>query len=29
MSKVELLELIVNGENPRVEFKRDDSRPEQ
>ena len=29
MNKSELLELIVNGENSGVEFKRDDLRPEQ
>ena len=29
MTKPELLELIVNGENSGVEFKRDDLRPEQ
>lgn len=29
MRKVELLELINNGENSGVEFKRDDIRPEQ
>ena len=29
MTKSELLELIVNGENSGVEFKRDDLRPEQ
>ena len=29
MTKTELLELISNGENSRVEFKRDDLRPEQ
>ena len=29
MHKAELLELIVNGENSGVEFKRDDLRPEQ
>ncbi len=29
MTKTELLELIANGENPGVEFKRDDLRPEQ
>ena len=28
MTKAELLELIVNGENSGVEFKRDDLRPE-
>ena len=29
MTKAELLELIANGENSGVEFKRDDVRPEQ
>ncbi|WP_231471433.1 RNA-binding domain-containing protein [Thioalkalivibrio sp. HK1] len=29
MTKTELLELIANGENSGVEFKRDDLRPEQ
>ena len=29
MLKTELLELIANGENSGVEFKRDDVRPEQ
>ena len=29
MTKSELLELIANGENSGVEFKRDDQRPEQ
>lgn len=29
MTKAELLELIANGENSGVEFKRDDLRPEQ
>ncbi|MCI5120565.1 MAG: ATP-binding protein, partial [Candidatus Electrothrix sp. AUS4] len=29
MLKKELLEIIVNGENSGVEFKRDDIRPEQ
>ncbi|WP_457570724.1 RNA-binding domain-containing protein [Desulfovulcanus sp.] len=29
MNKTELLELITNGENSGVEFKRDDVRPEQ
>ena len=29
MHKTELLELILNGENSGVEFKRDDLRPEQ
>ncbi len=29
MTKSELLELITNGENSKVEFKRDDLRPEQ
>lgn len=29
MLKSELLELIANGENSGVEFKRDDIRPEQ
>ena len=29
MTKAELLELILNGENSGVEFKRDDLRPEQ
>jgi len=29
MLKVELLEIIANGENSGVEFKRDDIRPEQ
>ena len=29
MTKSELLELVVNGENSGVEFKRDDLRPEQ
>ncbi len=29
MTKVDLLELIANGENSGVEFKRDDIRPEQ
>lgn len=29
MNKSELLELIANGENSSVEFKRDDVRPEQ
>ena len=29
MTKTELLELITNGENSGVEFKRDDVRPEQ
>ena len=29
MTKIELLELIGNGENSGVEFKRDDIRPEQ
>ncbi len=29
MTKSELLELIANGENSGVEFKRDDVRPEQ
>jgi ATP-dependent DNA helicase RecG len=29
MHKSELLELIVNGENSGIEFKRDDIRPEQ
>ena len=29
MTKLELLELIVNGESSGVEFKRDDLRPEQ
>ncbi len=29
MNKAELLELILNGENSGVEFKRDDLRPEQ
>ena len=29
MNKSELLELIANGENSGVEFKRDDLRPEQ
>jgi ATP-dependent DNA helicase RecG len=28
MTKTELLELLKNGENSRVEFKRDDVRPE-
>ncbi|MCI5157537.1 MAG: ATP-binding protein, partial [Candidatus Electrothrix sp. AUS1_2] len=29
MLKKELLEIIANGENSGVEFKRDDIRPEQ
>lgn len=29
MLKSELLEIIANGENSGVEFKRDDLRPEQ
>jgi len=29
MTRSELLELIANGENSGVEFKRDDIRPEQ
>ena len=29
MLKTELLEIIANGENSGVEFKRDDVRPEQ
>ena len=29
MTRVELLELIANGESSGVEFKRDDLRPEQ
>ena len=29
MNKAELLEVIINGENSGVEFKRDDLRPEQ
>ena len=29
MLKAELLEIIANGENSGVEFKRDDIRPEQ
>ncbi len=29
MLKTELLEIIANGENSGVEFKRDDIRPEQ
>lgn len=29
MRNAELLELIANGENSGVEFKRDDIRPEQ
>ena len=29
MTKTELLELIANGENSGIEFKRDDLRPEQ
>ena len=29
MTKTELMELIANGENSGVEFKRDDVRPEQ
>ena len=29
MLKSELIELITNGENSGVEFKRDDIRPEQ
>ena len=29
MFKTELLEIIANGENSGVEFKRDDIRPEQ
>ena len=29
MLKMELLEIIANGENSGVEFKRDDIRPEQ
>ncbi len=29
MLKSELLEIIANGENSGVEFKRDDIRPEQ
>ena len=29
MQKSELLEIIANGENSGVEFKRDDLRPEQ
>lgn len=29
MLKTELLEIIINGENSGVEFKRDDVRPEQ
>ena len=29
MLKVELLEIIANGENSKVEFKRDDIRTEQ
>ena len=29
MLKTELLEIITNGENSGVEFKRDDIRPEQ
>ena len=29
MLKRELLEIIANGENSGVEFKRDDVRPEQ
>ncbi|MBU1614083.1 hypothetical protein KJ693_02100 [bacterium] len=28
MSKTELLEIIRNGENSRVEFKRDDVQPD-
>ena len=28
MNKAKLLELIANQENSRVEFKRDDCRPE-
>jgi len=29
MTKIELLEIIANGENSGIEFKRDDIRPEQ
>ena len=29
MLKSELLQIIANGENSGVEFKRDDCRPEQ
>ena len=29
MTRAELLEIVANGENSGVEFKRDDSRPEQ
>ncbi|MFO7555076.1 MAG: hypothetical protein R6W88_07710 [Desulfobacterales bacterium] len=29
MKKKEVIELIANGENSSVEFKRDDIRPEQ
>ncbi|WP_174526090.1 AlbA family DNA-binding domain-containing protein, partial [Herbaspirillum rubrisubalbicans] len=29
MLRTELLEIIANGENSGVEFKRDDVRPEQ
>ena len=29
MRRTELLEIIQNGENSGVEFKRDDRRPEQ
>ena len=29
MLKTELMELIANGENSGIEFKRDDIRPEQ
>ena len=29
MLKAELIEILANGENPGVEFKRDDIRPEQ
>ena len=29
MLKTELLEIIANGENSGIEFKRDDIRPEQ
>ena len=29
MNKLELFEIIANGENSGVEFKRDDIRPEQ
>ncbi len=29
MTRAELLEIVANGENSGVEFKRDDLRPEQ